>query len=126
MKKIILLTIACVILMGSVAAASDMERLAMEMTRINSRIEARIISSGPSDYDSILQALIQENPNSIVRAYPIYGMYTGNASILLACSQDKTQGLLLDISCTPQFDQHLWQQGNLPCQIPLEAQNACK
>lgn len=126
MRKIFLIAFTCTLIFSSVATASDMQRLAMELTRINSRIEARVMSSGAAEYDRILQNLILENPNPIVREYPIYGMYTNNASILLVCSQDNSRGLLVDASCTANFDQHLWQQGTLPCQIPAEIQNLCK
>lgn len=126
MRKIFLIAISCTIMFSSVAYASDMQRLAMELTRINSRIEAKLISLGPTEYDNILQTLIAENPNPIVRAYPIFGVYSKNTSFLLACSPDRSQGLLVDASCTANFDFHLWQQGPLPCQFPAEIQNVCR
>jgi len=126
MRKIFIIAISCTILFSSVANASDMQRLAMELTRINSRIEAKLMSLGPAEYDNILQIIIAENPNPIVRAYPIFGVHSNNTSFLLACSPDRSQGLLVDASCTANFDFHLWQQGFLPCQFPAEIQNVCR
>lgn len=126
MKKFILVMLISTVILIPVASANDMQRLAMELTRINSRIEAKLMTVGPAEYDSVLHDLIAENPNPIVRSYPIYGVYSGNTSFLLVCSPDRSQGLLLDASCTANFDNHLWQQGTLPCQFPAEIQNVCR
>ena len=105
--------------------ADDVNVLAGELIRMNDKIDAKVKYYGVSEYPRIFTETIQENPNILIREYPIIGEYNGAASILLVCNKEKSRGLLLDISCTPELDWNLSQKGNYPCEIMPEARQVC-
>lgn len=87
---------------------------------------ARVRYYGPQYYESAVLDVISGRESSWISEYPLIIEFREGASFLLVCSIDKERALLLDVSCTPEFDRHLWQQGSLPCRIPYEAKNICK
>ena len=124
--SILLLIIVIITYSLPVAANDEYYKIAGEMLQINSKIMARVHYYGPQYFESAVQEVIRGTDSSWIEQYPLVAEFNGGASYLLVCSADKSRALLLDASCTPEFDWHLWQAGLIPCRIPDEAKRFCK
>ena len=124
--SILLLVVVIITYSLPVAANDEYYKIAGEMLQINSKIMARVHYYGPQYFESAVQEVIRGTDSSWIDKYSLVAEFTGGASYLLVCSADKSRALLLDASCTPEFDWHLWQAGPIPCRIPDEAKRFCK